>query len=154
VSTPASNPEPDPETDALADRLHSAAIHLLRRLRKEDDASGLSAPQLSALSVLVFGGPCSPGALAAAEQVRPPTMTRLLSELERAGLVTRATDPRDRRRLMVAATDQARDLLLHGRRRRTASLAAQLARLPASERQLLRGATEVLERLVHAPPCT
>ncbi len=142
-----------PAVDELADRLHSAAIHLLRRLRKEDDASGLSAPQLSALSVLVFGGPCSPGALAAAEQVRPPSMTRLLSELERAGLVSRATDPRDRRRLTVAATDRARELLMHGRRRRTASLAAQLAELPASERLLLERATDVLERLVHAPPC-
>jgi DNA-binding MarR family transcriptional regulator len=144
---------PEPAVDELADRLHSAAIHLLRRLRKEDDASGLSAPQLSALSVLVFGGPCSPGALAAAEQVRPPTMTRLLSELERAGLVTRTTDSQDRRRLMVAATDRARELLMHGRRRRTATLAAQLAELPAAERLLLERAANVLERLVHAPPC-
>ncbi len=48
----------------LADRLHSAAIHLLRRLRREDDASGLPAPQLSALSVIVFGGPIAIGALA------------------------------------------------------------------------------------------
>ncbi len=149
----AASPDPDPALDALADRLHSAAIHLLRRLRKEDDASGLSAPQLSALSVLVFGGPCSPGALAAAEQVRPPTMTRLLSELERASLVTRATDPQDRRRLTVAATERAGELLLHGRRRRTASLAVQLAQLPAAERRLLEDATDVLERLVHAPPC-
>src|SRR4051812_49977548 len=86
-----------PPAAALADRLHSAAIHLLRHLRKEDDASGLSAPRLSALSVVVFGGPLSLGALARAEQVRPPTMTRIVTGLQRDGLVTRKGDLRDRR---------------------------------------------------------
>src|SRR3954452_9515904 len=81
----------------LADRLHSAAIHLLRRLRREDDASGLPAPQLSALSVIVFGGPITLGALAAAEQVRPPTITRVVATLEESGLVVRETDDADRR---------------------------------------------------------
>src|SRR6478736_9503795 len=81
----------------LADRLHSAAIHLLRRLRREDDASGLPAPQLSALSVIVFGGPITLGALATAEQVRPPTITKVVSTLEEAGLVEREADAADRR---------------------------------------------------------
>src|SRR3954463_8792183 len=81
----------------LADRLHSAAIHLLRRLRREDDASGLPGPQLSALSVIVFGGPITLGALAAAEQVRPPTITKLVAALEAAGLVKRQVDADDRR---------------------------------------------------------
>src|SRR3954466_10111561 len=81
----------------LADRLHSAAIHLLRRLRREDDASGLPAPQLSALSVIVFGGPVTLGQLASAEQVRPPTISRLVATLERAGLVEREIDAADRR---------------------------------------------------------
>jgi hypothetical protein len=67
------------DAEAIADRLHSAAIHLLRRLRREDATSGLSAPRLSALSVIVFGGPLTLGELANAEQVRPPTMTRLVS---------------------------------------------------------------------------
>src|ERR671933_1067936 len=78
---------------ATADRLHSAAIHLLRRVRRQDDASGLTAPRLSALSVIVFGGPLTLGALAAAEQVRPPTMTRIVQALEEAGLVVR--EPRE-----------------------------------------------------------
>ena len=82
-----------PSARAVADRLHSAAIHLLRRLRSEDAASGLTAPRLSALSVLVFGGPRSIGDLAAAEQVRPPTISRLVRELERDGLVTRTVHP-------------------------------------------------------------
>ena len=81
--------------DALADRLHSAAIRLLRRLRAEDAASGVSAPRLSALSVLVFAGPRTLGELAAAEQVRPPTMTRLVTALEAQGLLARTGDPAD-----------------------------------------------------------
>src|SRR5437763_14618229 len=85
----------------LADRLHSAAIHLLRRVRRADDASGLPAPQLSALSVIVFGGPITLGALAAAEQVRPPTITKLVATLENAGLVEREVDAEDRRVVRV-----------------------------------------------------
>jgi hypothetical protein len=81
----------DPNVQEIAARLHAASIKLLRLLRREDDASGLSAPRLSALSVLVFGGPLSLAELAAAEQVRAPTMSRLVEGLVRAGLVTRET---------------------------------------------------------------
>src|SRR4029078_8011313 len=82
--------KPDPRV--LADALHSAAIHLLRTLRREDDASGLSAPRLSALSVVVFGGRPPLREPARAEQVKPPTMTRIVTGLERAGLVERVDD--------------------------------------------------------------
>src|SRR5260221_13290974 len=80
-------PAPPPPARAVADRLHSAAIHLLRRLRVEDKAIGLSGPRTSALSVIVFRGPVTMSALAEAEQVRPPTMTRLVDGLERRGPV-------------------------------------------------------------------
>src|SRR5213596_2194991 len=83
---------------SVADRLHSAAIHLLRRLRRVDEAMGLTAARASALSVLVFGGrPVTLGALAQAEQVSAPTVTRLIVRMERDGLVRRAPDPTDRR---------------------------------------------------------
>src|SRR5437660_11754341 len=85
------------ETFETADRLHSAAIHLLRRLRIRDRESGVGPAQLSALSVLVFGGPKSLAELAAAEQVAPPTMSRIVSGLARAKLVLRKTDRDDRR---------------------------------------------------------
>src|SRR6476661_10655355 len=97
MSAPDASPAHGDLAASTAIRLHSAAIHLLRRLRREDDASGLSAPRLSALSVVVFGGPLTLGALAAAEQVRPPTMTRIVSALEAAGLVQREPGPRDGR---------------------------------------------------------
>src|SRR5918998_5384942 len=93
----AANAEPGDVATQLADRLHSSAIHLLRRLRRVDTKTGLSGPRLSALSVVVFGGPLTLGELAAAEQVKPPTMTRLLRALEAQRLVTRATDERDGR---------------------------------------------------------
>src|SRR5918912_3988253 len=86
-----------PSSLEAADRFHSAAIHALRRVRREDPATGLSAARLSALSVLVFGGPRTLGELAAAEQVRPPTMTGLVRALEEGGYVRRDADPDDGR---------------------------------------------------------
>ena len=88
-----SRPPGPPGAEAVADRVHSAAIHLLRHLRREDAASGIGPARLSALSVLVFGGPMPPRRLAAAEQVRPPTMSRIVAGLERGGLVARDADP-------------------------------------------------------------
>lgn len=137
-------------TADLADRLHSVAIHLLRRLRREDDASGLAAPQLSALSVIVFGGPITLGALADAEQVRPPTITRLVAALEVEGLVEREIDPADRRVARVKATPKGTRLLHQGRQRRVAVLTAALRELPARERELVVRALPVLEKLARA----
>jgi DNA-binding MarR family transcriptional regulator len=139
---------PDDGAMALADRLHSAAIHLLRRLRVQDDASGLSAPRLSALSVIVFRGPLTLGELARAEQVRPPTITRLVRELERDGLVRRREDPDDRRIQRVQATRAGERLLQAGRARRVAALTESLRSLPVADRKLLERATGVLERVV------
>ena len=132
----------------LADRVHSAAIHLLRRLRREDARTGLTAPRLSALSVLVFGGPRSLGELAAAEQVRPPTMTRLVTALERQGLVTREAVAGDRRQVRVRATAAGRAMLARGRERRVAALAAVIGTLPASERDALAKSTAILDVVI------
>jgi DNA-binding MarR family transcriptional regulator len=130
-----------------ADRLHSAAIHLLRRLRAEDPASGLSAPRLSALSVIVFAGPLTVSRLAEAEQVRPPTVSRLIKELEADGLIEREADAGDRRVQRVRATAKGRRLLDSGRRRRVARLAAEMERLSPAEQRLLERAARLLERL-------
>ena len=119
----------EPEPQALADQLHSAAIHLLRTLRKEDDASGLSAPRLSALSVVVFGGPLTLGRLARAEQVRPPTMTRIVTGLEQEGLVKRIGDPRDHRLTKIQATPKGQRVLAEGRARRVKLLTESLKAL-------------------------
>ena len=113
----------------------------MRRLRREDDASGLPAPQLSALSVIVFGGPITLGALATAEQVRPPTITKLVATLEKAGLVEREIDSEDRRVVRVRSTARGARLLQEGRQRRVAMLAASLADLSVTDRALLERAT-------------
>src|SRR6201982_1258154 len=106
----------------LADRLHSAAIHLLRSVRKQDPASGEGPARLSALSVLVFGGPVTLGQLAAAEQVKPPTMTRIVTGLEGSGLAERVDDAEDARRVRIRATPKGVRLLQKARRRRIGSL--------------------------------
>jgi DNA-binding MarR family transcriptional regulator len=140
----------DPDAEDLATRLHSTAIHLLRRLRREDVHTGLSGPRLSALSVVVFGGPITLGGLAAAEQVRPPTMTRLVKALESQGLVRRDEGAHDRRQILLHATPKGRALLLRGRDRRVQRLAAQIARLPSAEQATLHDATRILGRLLAA----
>jgi DNA-binding MarR family transcriptional regulator len=136
--------------DALtvADQLHSAAIHLLRHLRKEDDASGLSAPRLSALSVVVFGGPVTLGQLAKAEQVKPPTMTRIVTGLEKGGLVRREGDPRDRRLTRIYATRKGERVLQAGRARRVELLAGAVARLDATELAELGRGSQLLMQLI------
>ena len=137
---------PAREVDAVADRLHSAAIHLLRRLRVEDEALGISAPRLSVLSVLVFVGPMRIGALASAEQVEPPTMTRLVDGLQRDGYVTREPDPEDARAVRVRATAKGTRALRRGRARRVAALSDSLGVLSPTELDSLAGGLDLLER--------
>ena len=135
-------------TDELADRWHSLAIHLLRRLRREDVKAGLTGPRLSALSGIVFGGPLTLGELAAAEQVRPPTMTRLVRALEGEQLVRRVKDPHDGRVVRLRATPKGESLLHEGRTRRVRRLAEPLDELTPAERATLRDAAEILARVV------
>src|SRR6201986_3160100 len=110
----------------VADRLHSAAIHLLRTAAKTDTQSGQGPARLSALSVLVFGGPMTLGQLAAAEQVKPPTMSRIVTGLEDSRLAERLTDSKDARRVRIRATVNGERLLHQGRRRRIEYLAGHL----------------------------
>ena len=138
----------------MADRLHSLAIHLLRRLRRVDVASRLTGPRLSALSVVVFGGPITLSALAAAEQVRPPTMTRLVQALQREGFLRRIPDPIDGRVTRVAATKKGIRVMQQGRERRVRMLAGLLLELPPHELKSIRQAVVALESIVagrHAP---
>jgi DNA-binding MarR family transcriptional regulator len=129
----------------VADRLHSAAIRLLRRVRREDEATGLTGARLSALSVVVFGGPLTVGQLATAEQVRSPTASKLVTELEALGLVSRLTSSDDRRVTEVRATPRGRWMLQAGRRRRVANLAARLTDLGPDDLALLERAADILD---------
>lgn len=147
-ASPPSAGRPEPATAELATRLHSAAIHILRLLRREDDAAGVSAPLLSALSVLVFGGPRTLGELAGAEQVRPATMSRVVDALAAAGLAERGPDSDDRRVVRIRATAAGTRMLKAGQRRRVAALTARLQGLTATERRTLASAAAILERVI------
>jgi DNA-binding MarR family transcriptional regulator len=129
-----------------ADRFHSAAIHALRHVRREDPDTGLSAARLSALSVLVFGGARTLGERAAAEQVRPATMTRIVQALEQDGLVRRESDPDDRRVTRLYATPKGERVMWRGRERRVANLATLLAGLSEKEVARVHEAAELVER--------
>jgi DNA-binding MarR family transcriptional regulator len=131
----------------VAGRLHSAAIHVLRVARTVDGESGLSPARLSAMSVLVFGGPRTVGGLAADEGVRSPTMTQLVNGLEADGLVRRRAVREDGRRVVVEATPAGRRVLRKAQARRLDVLVELLQAADADELDLLDRAAEVLERL-------
>ena len=136
----------------VADRLHSASIHLLRKVRRVDDASGLTAARLSALSVLVFGGPATVGELARAEQVSAPTMSRLVRGLERDGLVSREAHEHDGRSVLLNATDEGRRILVEGRERRISELVGLFDGLTTDELATLASAAAIVEDAIARPP--
>jgi DNA-binding MarR family transcriptional regulator len=130
----------------VADGIHSAAIHLLRLVRKQDATAGIGPAQLSALSVLVFGGPVTLGKLAEAEQVKPPTMSRIVTGLERNRLAEREVDAKDSRLVQVRATAKGTRLLHEGRRQRIEYLARNLDGLSGGDLETLKAAVEILQR--------
>ncbi len=136
-----------PPVTGVAGRLHSAAIHLLRHLRKQDIHSGIGPARLSALSVLVFGGPQALGALAVIEQVRPPTMSRVVAGLQGDGLARRTRDPGDARIARIHATPKGRRVLERGRRRRIRDLTIRLRKLTPAQRATLSRAAHLMESL-------
>lgn len=141
-----------PETEKneaveAAERIHSAAIHLLRWLRIRDRESGIGPAQLSALSVLVFGGPKSLADLAAAEDVKPPTMSRIVSALVRAKLAVSKIDEGDRRAVVIRATDKGVHAMQAARKRRIETLAETVSRLSRKEIAELQRAAELMESL-------
>ena len=131
----------------IAEAIHAAAIRLLRIVRVEDTRAGVAPAQLSALSVIVFHGPISLGQLAAAEQVKPPTMSRIVQSLVRQKLVERISERTDRRSVRLTATPKGQKLLLAGKDRRVRALAARLERLSEHDLKALRRAAHVLSQI-------
>ena len=132
---------------AVANAIHSAAIHLLRKVRKEDDRTGITPGRLSALSVLVFGGPMRMTDLARAEHVKPPTITRIVAALEAEELAKRTSDANDGRSARIEATPRGARLMHEGRRRRVMQLARALDEVPKPELEILARAADIIERL-------
>jgi DNA-binding MarR family transcriptional regulator len=131
----------------LADGLHSSAIHLLRQVRVEDRASGIGPAQLSALSVLVFGGSMSLKRLAEIEQVKPPTMVRIVRGLVEQRLASSRADRHDARRVVISCTSRGRSLMQRARLRRVEALAKMLSHKSAAERSEVARAVAILRSL-------
>jgi DNA-binding MarR family transcriptional regulator len=138
-------------TIGLAHELRPAVMRLARRLRQMQEGSlDLNLNQLSAMAVLLNSGDQLMGELAAQEKIRPPSMTRIVNSLEARGYVVRRPDPRDHRQCLVAITDSGRDVLLANRRRRDQWLAVRIAELDPAEREVLRRAVPILEKVNRA----
>jgi len=129
-----------------AARLRLSATRLARRLRQEADA-GLTPSQLSALAVIHYGGPLTLGALAEREGVAPPSITKIVHNLEEQGLVVRTGDADDRRITRVATSEAGDQLVAESRRRKTAWLAGRIGRLDADQQRRLADALDVLDLL-------
>jgi DNA-binding MarR family transcriptional regulator len=134
------------QIEDLADHLHSAAILLLRLVRVQDTASGIAPARLSALSVIVFGGPVSRGDLARAEQVKPPTMSRTVDALEADGLARRCVNQQDRRALLIEASDKGAAMLKESRKQRVKFLASYLSHLDNSELSDIERAVQAIQK--------
>jgi len=130
-----------------AEALHAGAIRVLRLVRAEDAQAGIGPAQLSALSVLVFLGEKTVGELAALEQVRPPTMSRIVDGLVQKKLVERVSSSSDRRAVRITATPAGRKLLLAGKARRVRALAKRFEGLSKDEVETLHGAAQIMARL-------
>jgi DNA-binding MarR family transcriptional regulator len=134
--------------NGLANALRPAVMRLARRLRQmQDESLGLNPNQLSAMSVLLNSGDQLMGQLAAQERVRPPSMTRIVNSLEARGFVARRPALGDHRQCLVSITDSGRQVLLANRRRRDQWLAVRIAGLDPAEREVLRHAVAVLEKV-------
>jgi len=146
---PASEPVPPPGTPVaeVADRLHSAAIHFLRAVARQDRESGVSPARLSALSVVVFAGPLTLGELADAERVRSATMTGIVNGLEADGLVRRRRHPSDARSVLIGSTAAGRRLLDRARARRISAIVDALTSLPRSDLATLGRAAALIDRV-------
>jgi DNA-binding MarR family transcriptional regulator len=135
----------------LAADLRIALARTVRLLRRERSSEDITDGQYAVLAFLDREGPQTPRALAEAEHVQPPSMTRTLNALAQAGLVARADDPDDRRQVIVTLTDPGRREVKETRRRRDAWLARRLADLEPEEREVLARAADILRRRVARP---
>jgi DNA-binding MarR family transcriptional regulator len=138
------------DAPALAARLRLGVTRLARRLRQEAEA-GVTPSMLSALSSAERQGPLTMRELCHAEQVQPPTMTRIVAALVEAGLVERKADPTDGRVAWVTVTPEGSRLLERSRRRKEAYLARALRSLGQDELRTLEEAAGILERLTDVP---
>lgn len=140
--------------EPLAGALSLAVVRLTRRLRGHREIDLVSLTQLSALNTMYNEGPMTPGALAAAEQVKPPSMTRILASLADLGMIRRAPHPTDGRQVIVTLAPAGEKVIVDEMAARKAWLADRLAELSDAERHTLRAALPVLGKIIDGPDPT
>ncbi|MEV6347008.1 MarR family transcriptional regulator [Actinoplanes sp. NPDC051851] len=133
--------------EPLAKTLREAIIRFSRRVRQARPVGDLTFSQLSALTSLQLHGALTPRELADVERVQPPTMTKIVGKLEERGLVARTPHPTDGRQVILAATQEGRDVYSLNERLRNEWLAGQLDRLTPEERDILARAAEIMQRV-------
>ena len=136
-------------TDAgLASELRLSVMRLRRRLANErDPGNDLSIGTMAVLGSLYRYGDLTVGELAALERVQPPSMTRKINSLEEGGYVTRRAHETDGRVVVVCLSEVGRGRVVADRKRRDEWLARQLRDLTPEERDVLRAAAPLLQRL-------
>lgn len=148
-----SRPQPSgeaPRDDAdVVNALRGAVMRLSRRLKHQRVDESLSPTEMSVLGTLAQCGSATPGELARKEHVQPPSMTRIVALLEAKGLVKLEPHQEDRRQKVVSPTERAEAMLEQSRRKRNAWLAELVGELTEDERDALRAAAPVLEKLAH-----
>ncbi len=137
-------------TAELASTMRVSVMRLARRLRHERPDFGLGLTQIATLATIERHGPLTPRDVAEHERVQPPSMSRVLSALEERALITRTAHPTDGRQQLVAITREGKDLLGEDRRRREAWLAQRLAELTLEEREIIRAATTIIDRITRS----
>jgi DNA-binding MarR family transcriptional regulator len=145
--TAAAKPTSKRNSAELAALLRPSLLRLTRLIRSQRVDISVTLTQIAAMGTLVKHGPMSAGELAAFEKVQPPSMTKVLANLEERGLVRRDAHPTDKRQAIISVTDAGRELLDRERRSRDAWLAQRLAELSPEERTLLRDVVTVLDKL-------
>lgn len=136
------------DDDHLASELRLAVMRLRRRLAQERHPDNdVPISHMGVLAVLNRCGDMTLGELAAVERVQPPSMTRTVKCLEERALVSRRPHETDGRITYVSITDGGRATVAADRDRRDAWLARRLDELAPDEREALRRAAPLLERL-------
>ena len=148
------NPDTNRDTVAAARAVREGVVRLARRLQSQRQDHGVSATGIALLSRLYRGGEATPKALADAEDAQPQTLTRAIASLEEAGLISRRADPADGRQVLLDVTAAGlRALREHGATHIAWLIAAMDAELTTAEREIVRVAATLLERLAdHRPP--
>lgn len=133
---------------AVANRLRPALLKLARELRRESHALGVTGGQVSLLFQIQRHKGVGVRGLAALERMSPAAMSGYVDRLERAGLVRRTPDPKDRRRHGLFVTEEGDRVLRSVKSRRTAWLAARLEHLDPDELAAVDAAVEPLLSLI------